>query len=46
MSVVTSGSIVGGDSNTLDIGTESKVKQRSKFFSGKVAASGEIRLYV
>ena len=32
VSVVTSGSIVGGDFNTLDIGTECKVKQRSKFF--------------
>ena len=32
MSVVTSGTVVGGDFNTLDIGTECKVKQRSKFF--------------
>ena len=46
MSVVTSGSVVGDDINTLEVGTECKVKQKSKFFSGKVAASGEIRLYV
>lgn len=42
VSVVTSSSVIGGDVNTLDLGTKRQVKQGSKLFSGKVAASGEI----
>ena len=41
VSVVIRSSIVGSDFDTLDVETECQVKQRSKLFSGKVAASGE-----
>ena len=44
VSVVIRSSIVGSDFDTLDVGTECQVKQRSKLFSGKVAASGEKKL--
>ena len=41
VSVVIRSSTIGSDFDTLDMGTECQVKQRSKHFSGKVAASGE-----
>jgi hypothetical protein len=41
VSVVFRSSIVGSDFDTMDVGTEYQVKQRSKLFSGKVATSGE-----
>lgn len=38
---MTRSSIVGSDFDTLEVGTKCQVKQMSKIFSGKVAASGE-----